>query len=286
MAEIRALQNLDAVLGNVPAENPDECCAICMNRLGVGNPVLRHGDIPFCIPCVRRRGCNHANCAVCRQARQLFRHVIVPALTPEQEEELQEQYFVRFDTILRTRIIAEERTPIRQLINGVKKCDLLSILSLYIIIRWGIIGATVVINFLVDAPDAADAPDTTDDPDAAYIDHNTAMDKYLKEHEADINHNIDDRNDVIDRFINEHESNNGHYLNIIHDHIDHSADIGHDTYIDPAADIGHDTYIDPAADIGHDTYIDPAVDIGHDVDHVFISDIFHSWVDSAHDLFV
>ena len=100
--------------------------------------------------------------------------------------------------------------------------------------------------------------------DAADIDHNnTAIDKYLKEHEADIDHSINNHNDTMDKYLKEHESNNGHYLNIIHDHNDHSADIG------------------------HDTYIDPAVDIGHDVDHGFISDLLHSWwVDSAHGLFV
>jgi len=155
-------------------------------------------------------------------------------------------------------------------------------------------------------PDAGDGPDAgavtdagtsapywllrpieVDSSDAAYIDHNnTAMDKYLTKYEADIDHNIDDRNDVIDKFINEHESNNGHDLNINSGNIDPAADIGHDTYIDPAADIGHDTYIDPAADIGHDTHCDPVADIGHDVDHGFISDLLHSWVDSAHGLFV
>ena len=98
------------------------------------------------------------------------------------------------------------------------------------------------------------------------------VDQFIKEHEGDIVHNIDDHNDAIAQFIKD----NTIYIN--------EADIDHNivSHYDIGDHIvnGHDATIDHIDNIGHD------VDIDHDYDfdagHSFLSDIFHS----IHDLFV
>jgi hypothetical protein len=93
------------------------------------------------------------------------------------------------------------------------------------------------------------------------------VEQFIKEHEGDIVHNIDDHNDAIAQFIKDNEADIDHNIVSHYDIGDHIV-------------IGHDATIDHIDNIGHD------VDIDHDYDfdagHSFLSDIFHS----IHDLFV
>ena len=109
-------------------------------------------------------------------------------------------------------------------------------------------------------------------------DVNNSIDQFIKEHDSDINHNIN-HDDVIDQFIKDHESNNVYVLDNNPDDIEHAVDIGHDTYIDHTVDVGHDAHIDHTVEFGDHHYDLEPPDLDH---HSFLSDIFHN----IHDLFV